>query len=110
VNEWAGLLRDSPFIAMIIALGITVVYLFRSKDRLQTKYTQDLVQATSALQELTSEYLKQAFADSAAWQDRYKALEDAITKHTAEDGAHHERLEGKLERIDRTVERLSLKE
>ena len=60
---------------MLIAMAITVVYLFRSRDQLQAKYTADLIQATSALQELTAEYLKQAFADSAAWQDRFQSLD-----------------------------------
>ena len=75
VETWASLLEKSPFIAVIIALGIAAVYLFKSRDKLQAKYTEDLVQATSSLQELTAEYLKQSFNNQAAWQDRVQTQE-----------------------------------
>jgi len=58
------------------------IYRSREKDReareaLQAEYRENLVTATSALHELTAEYLKQSFADSAEWQDLYKTLEAA---------------------------------
>jgi len=98
-----------------------VIYLFRSKEKLQTKYTDDLVKATGALRDLTAEYLKQSFTDSAGWQDRYKGFEDTFKKHTSDDAAADMRIEGKLstitteldkhetrmkEHVDRAVERL----
>jgi len=75
-------------VAIVLALATTVVYLFRSRERLQHKYAEDMVKATSALQELTAEYLKQAFTDSAAWQDRFKSLESHLSglKDKAEHG------------------------
>jgi len=82
VGVWAELLKNAPYIAIIIALGIVAVYLFRRKEKLQTKYTEDLIKATSALQELTAEYLKQAFTNSAAWQDRVKSLESLYQQQT----------------------------
>lgn len=92
MDVWAELLRDSPYIAIILALAITVIYLFRSRDKLQAKYADDLVKATGALNELTAEYLKQAFADSAAWQDRVGSLETTFRKHSDTD----RRIEDKL--------------
>jgi uncharacterized membrane-anchored protein YhcB (DUF1043 family) len=121
VETWAELLKDSPYIAMIIALAAVVVYLFRGKERQQTKYTEDLVKATGALQDLTAEYLKQSFADSAGWQDRYKGFEDTFKQHSSEDAAADARIEAKIaevhtaidkhetrvkEHVDRAVERI----
>lgn len=97
VSTWASLLEKSPFIAIIIALGIIVVYLFRSRDKLQAKYTSDLVQAAQALQELTAEYLKQSFSDSASWQDRFKGLETDLSKQVSEVAGVTKRTENKLE-------------
>ena len=85
VSEWSSLLEKSPFIAVIIALGITCVFLFRSREKLQVKYTDDLVAATKALSDLTSEFLKQSFSDSATWQERIGLIGDTLGKHVGED-------------------------
>lgn len=122
MQTWAELLKDSPYIAMIIALVSVVVYLFRAKERQQVKYTEDLVQATMALQDLTAEYLKRSFDDSVGWQDRYKGFEDTFKQHTADDAAAAKSIESKLdgllialdkhedrvkEHVDRAVERIT---
>jgi hypothetical protein len=81
---WASLLKEVPYIAIILALGIALIFIYRSREKdreakevLQAEYRENLVTATSALHELTAEYLKQSFADSAQWQDLYKTLEAA---------------------------------
>ena len=128
--DWAEQLHDAPYIAIILALIPVVIYLFRSRDKLQTrfnklqtKHTENLVKATSALQGLTAEYLKQAFTDSAAWQDRVKALEalyqkqiHLIKKHTADDAEAAKHIGARLDDLrteikeseGRTKERLDL--
>ena len=75
MSEWSGLLQTAPLVAIVLALATTVVYIFRARERLQQKYNEDMVKAMSALQELTAEYLKQAFTDSKAWQERFTTLE-----------------------------------
>lgn len=105
---WVKVLAQTPYIAMILALVSVVVYLFRlyKKTRddsaakiadLQLKHTNDLVKATGALQDLTAEYLKQSFADSANWQDRYKSFEDLFKKHVEDDIASTSRVEKLVE-------------
>jgi len=114
VSIWADLLSQTPLIAIILALGITVIHLFRSKERLQAKYTEDLdrlqakyaedlVKATGALHELTAEYLKQAFANSAAWQERIQALDTTFKKHVEDAQAADRRFEEKLDGIREEV-------
>ena len=109
LNPWAELLEKSPFIAIIIALGIATIYLFRSREKdrtehtnamqsLQTKYMEDLVSATKSLQDLTSESLKQAFADSSGWQERLRSMEQTIKDSAVSIKAH---VDLAIDRLDR---------
>lgn len=107
---WAKLLAEAPYIAIILALAAVVVFLFKSRDKLQSKitelqakHTDDLVRATSALQDLTAEYLKQSFADSAGWQDRYKSFEATFKQHSEDDKSADARIEAKLSELDGRV-------
>lgn len=84
VSTWADLLTTAPLVAMIIALGITVMYLFKSRERLQTQilalqrqHTTDMVSATSALQELTAEYLEQSFTTAQSTVEHLRGMEEA---------------------------------
>ena len=74
LGEWAELLKQAPLVAMVLFLGFAVVHLFRSRDKLQAKYAEDLVRATASLQELTSQHLTQSFTDSASWQEQINAI------------------------------------
>jgi uncharacterized membrane-anchored protein YhcB (DUF1043 family) len=107
VSTWADLLKDSPYIALILGLAIVSAYLFRSRDKLQAKYTEDLVKAAQALQELTAEYLKQSFSDSASWQDRFKGIETQLTQHVAEMSAFNKRTEDKIEDLRVAIKELA---
>lgn len=100
MEGWVRLLEDSPYVAIIIALASVVIYLFRSRDKLQTKYTNDLVQAISTLQSLTAEYLKQSFTDSANWQERYSAFEGTFKKHVDDDLVATDRILTELEKTE----------
>jgi hypothetical protein len=102
---WAELLKDSPYVAIILGLGFAVVYLYRRKEAVQAKYTEDLVKATGALQDLTAEYLKQSFADSANWQDRYKSFEDTFKQHASEDAVADQRLDSRIAGLQTSLEK-----
>ncbi len=91
-SSWAGLLEKSLSIAIILALGIVVVVLWRSREKLQresvaeykalqAKYTADLIKATEAMNSLATENLKQSFSDSAAWRDSVREFGDALRDH-----------------------------
>jgi hypothetical protein len=106
VDTWLEILKNAPYIAMILGLGLTTILLYKSREKdrkeqkeLQAEYRENLVQATSALNELASEHLKQAFADSAAWQDRLKSIEDAFKQHMQDDLAADGRIETKLNSV-----------
>jgi hypothetical protein len=112
VETWVEILKEVPYIAMILALGVATVLLYKSREKdrldrekLQAEYRENLVQATSALNDLASEQLKQAFADSAAWQDRVKGLEDTFKAHMQDDLAADGRIEAKLASVLEEFER-----
>lgn len=94
MDTWASLLEKSPFIAIILALGVTCLHLFRSREKaqkedqvkyeaLQEKYTADLIKATEAMNSLATENLKQSFSDSAAWRDNVREFGDTLRSHYA---------------------------
>ena len=103
VDTWIEILKEVPYRAMVLALGLATSLLYRSREKdrkkqeqFQAEYREDLVQATSALHELTAEYLKQAFADSVAWQDRFQGLEGALKAHMQDALAADGRTEAKV--------------
>lgn len=88
---WADLLAKSPYIAMVLFLGLAVWLLYRSRekerkvrDELQKEYRETVVKATRALSDLASEYLRETFSEAAAWQDRFQGLEIKLKQHRDE--------------------------
>jgi negative regulator of sigma E activity len=85
MDDWASLLAQSPLIAMVIALGIVTVHLYRAKDALQkekdamqAQHTADLVAATQGLQNLTATTLEKAFTTQTQWADALRNLREQI--------------------------------
>jgi uncharacterized protein HemX len=116
VSTWADLLTTAPLVAIIIALGITVVYLFKSRERLQTQiltlqqqHTTDMVSATGALQELTAEYLEQSFTTAQSTVSHLRGMEEQQKASVAQLGACVMKLENLdkagEERVGRAVEK-----
>lgn len=106
MDVWAKLLGSSPYIAMIIALGVVVIYLYKAREtaqakyeQLQTKFTNDMVAATAAVNALSTEYLKRIFADSGAWQDRFREFSDTLKDHTRSDAQSFDALDRRQEDI-----------
>ncbi len=85
MEGWAALLSQSPYIAMVIALGIVCVHLYRAKDALQkekdvmqAQHTADLVAATQGLQALTADSLEKAFAAQSDWVEALRKLREQL--------------------------------
>ena len=102
-TTWIDALSTAPLAAMVVALGIVVLYLFRSREKLQVKYTEDLVKASQSLQALTVEYLKQAFSDSAAWQNKFVAVDGRLGQIDLKLEQQTESIEDLTERLDRRM-------
>jgi uncharacterized protein HemX len=116
VGEWANLLTATPLVAIIIGLVIALVYVYKSRERLQEQivenekqHTTDLVAATGAMQELTAEYLEQSFARAQDTAMVLKGVEDQQKAVVSQIGSCVSKLEaldraGK-ERVDVAVDR-----
>lgn len=102
-TTWIDALSTAPLAAALVALGIVVIYLFRSREKLQSKYTEDLVKASQSLQTLTAEYLKQAFSDSASWQGKFSAVDNRLGQIDLGLEKVAETLANQMERLDRRM-------
>ena len=85
MEGWAALLSQSPYIAMVIALGVVCIHLYRAKealqkekDLMQAQHTADLVAATQGLQALTADSLERAFAIQSAWTEALRKLREQL--------------------------------
>jgi predicted negative regulator of RcsB-dependent stress response len=116
VSTWASLLDKSPLIAVILALGIVVIYLWRTREKdrkvasekyeaLQAKYTEDLIKATEAMNGLATENLKQSFSDSAAWRDSVREFGDTLKQHMRDEADAFATFKRSLGDIKNAVER-----
>lgn len=103
VSDWADLLTTAPLVAIILALAITVVYLFKSRERLQQEYRESLVEATQALQGLTAEYLEQSYSATSVWQDRLKGVEDRLASCDTKLSDHSQDSKERIEQAIKTV-------
>jgi hypothetical protein len=61
VEGWSRLFETAPLPTLLALALAACVYLYRSKERLQERYTADLVDATKALNELSTAQLERAF-------------------------------------------------